>query len=117
MSSPEERFVEAWIAEHVHGQGYEATDDHAERLAGRLADAAGREGHDRAALEREVGDLVRRVHDALTAATEDKMMKMDERSGTRSVERPGGDAHNPGGAPSVESDYEHRGGKAGERPA
>ena len=88
MQSPEERFVEKWIAEHVRADGYEAGREKASALEEKLLADAKAAGHAKDRLEAEVGDLTERLHRGLTAATENTMMDMDERSGTRSVELP-----------------------------
>ena len=88
MSSPEEQFVEKWIAEHVSAQGYEAGREKSDALEPKLIADAEAAGFSKAALEREVGDLTERLHLGVTAATETTMMDQDERSGSRSVELP-----------------------------
>lgn len=81
----EERFVEAWIAKNVGATGYEAGDDHAEKLAGQLvADAP----YERATIEAQIGDLTERMARAIETATESEMMKRDGRREYSGVELP-----------------------------
>ena len=88
MSSPEEQFVEKWIAQNVAAEGYEADRERSAALEEKLVADAGAAGHSRQALEAAVGDLTERLHLGVTAATETLMMDRDERSGSRSVELP-----------------------------
>ena len=88
--SEEERFVEKWISDHVGADGYEAGREKASSLEAKLLADAKDAGFTREKLEAEVGDLTERLHLGLTAATENAMMDMDERSGSRSVELPVG---------------------------
>ncbi|MBB4659720.1 restriction endonuclease [Parvularcula dongshanensis] len=88
MQSPEEHFVEKWIAQHVTAEGYEGRSEHSRDYRADLLADAEKEGFSKAAIEAHIGKLDERLHDAVTTETEQVMMEEDERSGARSVELP-----------------------------